>query len=278
MNNNPRRAVFFISDGTGITTETLGHSFLARFPDFSFRQIRHPFIDSLEKATQCAEEIRQEAKLSGVRPIIFSTLVDKKISATIRVPEALCIDLFEAFLGLLETELGTQSSGIIGRFHGKADSQAYMERIEAINYSLAHDDGQTDAKLAEAEVILVGVSRSGKTPTSLYLAMQFGVKAANYPLIPEDFERDCLPSRLMPYRKKLYGLTIAPQRLAEIRQERRPNSRYAALDNCAYEIEAASRLMRRESIPFVESTSLSIEEISARILDDIRTEQRHSHL
>jgi len=274
MNNNSRRSVFFISDGTGITTETLGHSFLARFPDFSFRQIRHPFIDSIEKARACAEEIRQEATRTHLRPIVFSTLVDKEISATIRVPEALCIDLFEAFLGLLEQELGTPSSRVIGRFHGTAESQAYMDRIEAINYSLAHDDGQTDVKLAEAEVILVGVSRSGKTPTSLYLAMQFGVKAANYPLIPEDFERDALPGRLNVYRNKLYGLTITPARLAEIRQERRPNSRYASLENCEYEVDAAMRLMRREHIPFVESTSLSIEEISARILDDIRSIQK----
>jgi len=269
MNNSNQRSVFFISDGTGITTETLGHSFLARFPGCSFRQIRHPFIDSLAKAQACAEEIRRESTRSGQRPIVFSTLVDKEISATVRTTEALNIDLFEAFLGELESELGTPSSHVVGRFHGTAESQAYMARIEAINYSLAHDDGQTEEKLAEAEVILVGVSRSGKTPTSLYLAMQFGVKAANYPLIPEDFERDKLPGKLGAYRDKLYGLTISPHRLSEIRQERRPNSKYASFSNCEYEIAAAAKLMRRERIPFIESTSLSIEEISAQILDDI---------
>lgn len=264
------RSVFFISDGTGITAETLGHSLLAQFPDRHFRQLRHPFVDTLEKACDCVRQIKAAAEQDGVRPIVVSTLVNTETVSTLRQADALFLDLFEQYIGPLEAELGTRSTHTAGRFHGIAESEDYRQRIEAINFTLAHDDGQSNEKLAESDVILIGVSRSGKTPTSLYLAMQFGVKAANYPLIPEDFERNQLPADLARYRTKLYGLTITPERLTQIRQERRPNSRYAALENCRYEIEAAQRLMRREDIPFIESTSRSIEEISAKVLQEIR--------
>lgn len=270
MTDTAIRSAFFISDGTGITAETLGHSLLAQFPDGRFRQIRCPFVDSIDKARACVEQIKAAALRDGVRPIVVSTLVNLEIVNALRQADALFLDLFEQFIGPLEAELGTRSTHTVGRFHGIAESEDYKSRIEAINFTLAHDDGQSNEKLAESDVILVGVSRSGKTPTSLYLAMQFGVKAANYPLIPEDFERNQLPGDLLRYRQKLYGLTISPERLAQIRQERRPNSRYAALENCRLEIDAAQRLMRREGIPFIESTSRSIEEISAKILQEIR--------
>ncbi|MBL8446383.1 MAG: kinase/pyrophosphorylase [Zoogloeaceae bacterium] len=264
------RTVFFISDGTGITAETLGHSLLAQFPETRFRQIRVPFVDSLDKAIDCATQIRDVGRKDGVRPIVFNTLVDRETVACIRKADALFLDLFEKFIEPLEQELGQRSTNAVGRFHGVADSLNYAARIEAINFALAHDDGVSHADLNESDVILVGVSRSGKTPTSLYLAMQFGVKAANYPLIPEDFERNKLPAELHKHRGKLFGLTIGPERLSQIRQERRPNSRYASLDNCRYEIDAAQRLMRRENIKWLDSTTKSIEEISATILQEVR--------
>ncbi|MBC9071950.1 kinase/pyrophosphorylase [Thauera sp. CAU 1555] len=271
MTDTPVRTVFFISDGTGITSETLGHSLLAQFPDARFRQVRIPFVDDLDKAIDCANQIREAARRDGVRPIVFSTLVNPETVGGLRQADALFIDLFEQFIGPLETELGQRSTHAVGRFHGIADSLDYKNRIEAINFAMAHDDGvSSDGELAEADVILVGVSRSGKTPTSLYLAMQFGVKAANYPLIPEDFERNKLPGELHNYRAKLFGLTIAPERLSQIRQERRPNSRYASLENCRYEIDAAQKLMRRENIRWLDSTAKSIEEISATILQAVR--------
>ncbi len=271
MPDTPPRTVFFISDGTGITAETLGHSLLAQFPEANFRQVRIPFVDDLDKAIDCASQVREAARQDGVRPIVFSTLVNPETVAGLRQADALFIDLFEQFIGPLETELGQRSTHAVGRFHGIADSNGYMARIEAINFAMAHDDGiSSDGELAEADVILVGVSRSGKTPTSLYLAVQFGVKAANYPLIPEDFERNKLPGELHRYRSKLFGLTIAPERLAQIRQERRPDSRYASLENCRYEIDAAQKLMRRENIRWLESTAKSIEEISATILQAVR--------
>lgn len=263
-----KRTVFFVSDGTGITAETLGHSLLAQFPGVQLRQVRVPFVDSIDKAVDCKRQI-DEAARNGSRPIVFSTLVKGEIVDTLRQANAKFLDLFETFIAPLEIELDIKSTHTVGRFHGVADSQSYKTRIEAINFTLAHDDGQTDEKLDEADVILVGVSRSGKTPTSLYLAMQFGVKAANYPLIPEDFERNRLPGQLQRHVRKLFGLTITPERLSQVRQERRPNSRYASFDNCRNEIDAAQKLMRRESIPFIESTARSIEEISARIIQDI---------
>jgi regulator of PEP synthase PpsR (kinase-PPPase family) len=264
------RTVFFISDGTGITAETLGHSLLAQFPDVRFRQVRIPFVDSLDKGIDCANQIRETAERDGVRPVVINTLVNAETVSCIRKADAFFIDLLEKFIEPLERELGHSSAHTVGRFHGIADSLNYMSRIDAINFTMAHDDGVSDKELAQADVILVGVSRSGKTPTSLYLAMQFGVKAANYPLIPEDFERNKLPGELHRYRPKLFGLTISPERLCQIRQERRPNSRYASLENCRYEIEAAQRLMRRENIRWLDSTTKSIEEISATILQDVR--------
>jgi len=271
MSENPTRTVFFISDGTGITAETLGHSLLAQFPDANLRQVRIPFVDDLDKALDAARQIREAREADGVRPIVFSTLVNPQPESGLLDADALFVDLFDQFIVPLEAELGQRSTHTVGRFHGIAESQDYKARIEAINFAMAHDDGiSTDGELADADVILVGVSRSGKTPTSLYLAMQFGVKAANYPLIPEDFERNKLPGELHRHRGKLFGLTIAAERLSQIRQERRPNSRYAAIENCRFEIDAAQKLMRRENIPWLDSTTKSIEEISATILQAVR--------
>jgi regulator of PEP synthase PpsR (kinase-PPPase family) len=157
------------------------------------------------------------------------------------------LDMFGIFVAPLESELGIKSNHRVGRFSDASKSKEYDNRIEAINFSLAHDDGQSNRDLAGSDVILVGVSRSGKTPTSLYLAMQYGLKASNYPLIPEDFERRQLPPALVPHRKKIFGLTIDPQRLSQIRNERRPNSAYASLPNCNHEIHEAEAMMRREA-------------------------------
>ncbi|MCB1961787.1 MAG: kinase/pyrophosphorylase [Rhodocyclaceae bacterium] len=274
MNENPTRTVFFISDGTGITAETLGHSLLAQFPEMRFKQVRLPFVDSVTKARDCATRIRTAGKEDGARPIVINSLVEPDVVAALRHADALFLDLFERFIEPLENELGQRSTHTVGRFHGIADSLDYKDRIEAINFTLAHDDGVSHAELEAADVILVGVSRSGKTPTSLYLAMQFGVKAANYPLIPEDFERNKLPTELHKYRRKLFGLTISPERLAQIRQERRPDSTYADLDNCRFEIDMAQRLMQREHIPWLDSTARSIEEISTKIMQDVHLNKR----
>ncbi|HXA48231.1 MAG TPA: pyruvate, water dikinase regulatory protein [Burkholderiaceae bacterium] len=271
--NGSARTVFFVSDGTGITAETFGHSVLTQF-DLRFKQIRLPFIDTLDKAYSAVREINHAFEKDGKRPIIFSTLVKADLSAVILQSKAMHMDLIQTFVEPLEKELGVKSTHTIGRSHNIADSDAYKNRIEAINFSLAHDDGQSDKNLAAADVILVGVSRSGKTPTSLYLAMQYGIKAANYPLIPEDFERGKLPSGLLPFKAKIFGLSIAPDRLSEVRNERRPGSKYAALENCRYEINEAEKMMRREGIRWMSSTAKSIEEIATMILQEIKSDRR----
>jgi len=271
------RTVFIISDGTGITAETFSHSVLSQFESVSFSQIRVPFVDSVEKADGVAQRINMCALEKGYQPIVFTTLVNQDVLARVKSANGLFLDLFGAFVEPLEHSLGVKSSHSIGKSHKGVSSTQYRNRIDAINFSLAHDDGQFVSGLAQADVILVGVSRCGKTPTSLYLAMQYGVKAANFPLIPEDFERDALPSTLAPYRKKLFGLTIQPERLAEVRHERRPDSKYTSLEQCRYEVAEAEKLMRRESIPSLSTTTKSIEEISTTVLQEVRLDKHTAY-
>ncbi len=263
------RTVYFVSDGTGITAETFGHAVLTQFEGIRFKQIRLPFIDTAEKAVEAKRRIDESFVSGGKKPLVFSTLVNAEIQGIVKEARCIFMDLIAQFVGPLEQELGVKSTHSIGRSHNTADSEGYKNRIEAINFSLAHDDGQTSRDLAAADVILVGVSRSGKTPTSLYLAMQYGIKAANCPLIPEDFDRRELPKALLPFKSKIFGLSIAPERLSEIRNERRPNSKYASIDNCKHEVTAAEQMMRREGINWLSSTSKSIEEIATTILQKL---------
>ncbi len=263
------RTVFIISDSTGITAETFSHAVLSQFEQIRFEAIRLPFVDSVEKADAAAQRIAQKASQDALPPLVFSTLVDSEIAERIRQVPCIFLDLFGAFVQHLEETLGMKSNRSVGRSHTNGLSEQYNKRIAAVNFSLAHDDGQFVNGLEQADVILVGVSRCGKTPTSLYLAMQYGVKAANFPLIPEDFERGALPQTLQPYRGKLFGLSIHPERLAEVRNERRPNSTYASLQQCRQEVADAERLMRMENIPWLSTTTRSIEEISTKILDEV---------
>ena len=271
QNTSLPRIVYIVSDGTGITAENFSQSILAQF-EASFKQIRIPFVDTLDKAHDAVMQI------NGTDPkycqaIVFTTLVNPEVNSVVSKANALVLDMFQTFVAPLEQTLGMRSTHAINRLHHNADTDAYKNRIEAINYSLAHDDGQSNQNLIDANVILVGVSRVGKTPTSLYLAMQYGLKAANYPLIPEDFERGQLPKDLLPHKQKIFGLTIDAERLSQIRNERRPGSNYAKLENCRYEINEATAMMRRESIPWVSTTSKSIEEIATTILQAIRSDK-----
>lgn len=270
----PRRTAFVVSDGTGITAEMLGHSLLTQFEGMSLHQITIPFVDTEEKARNCVLRINETRRAGNGRPIVFSTLVNTNIRDILRQADALLLDFFEMFLDPLEAELGVKSTHTIGRSHSVDDKKQYSNRIEAINFSIAHDDGVATRDFDKADVILVGVSRSGKTPTSLYLALQYGIRAANYPLIPEDFERLSLPKPLEAHRSKLFGLSILPERLREIRNERRPDSNYSRLENCRYEVQQAESLMRREGIRWVNSTTKSIEEISTTILQEFKLERR----
>lgn len=267
-----KRTVIYVSDGTGITAETLGHGLLAQFEGIEFRPLRFPFVDSEDKVRDCLARIIELNQREELRPIVIMTLTNSEYSSILHQAEAFFIDLFDSFIVPLEQELGCRYSRAVGRSHGHANPE-YDTRIAAVNFALAHDDGVSDSDLKSADIILVGVSRSGKTPTSLYLSLQFSVKAANYPLIPEDFERDHLPSKLQPYRGKLFGLTISPEQLHRIRNERRPNSRYSSLENCRYEVAAAERLMRREGIKWFDTTSRSIEELAVQLMQELNLER-----
>ena len=260
------RIVYVVSDGTGITAEKFSTSLLAQF-DIKYHIIRIPFIDTIEKSYDIVTKINNINHHS--KPILFTTLVNQQISTIIHTSNAFIVDLFQAFVQPLEQELCLQSTHAINCSHQIGNIETYEKRMEAINFSLRHDDGQSHANLEQADIILVGVSRSGKTPTSLYLAMQHGLKAANYPLIPEDFARLELPSILLKYKDKLFGLTINPNRLSDIRHERKPNSIYASLQNCNYEVLEAEKLMRRHNIECLSTTHKSIEEIATTILQRI---------
>src|SRR5512132_1138809 len=262
-----RRAVFFISDRTGITAEMLGNTLLTQFEDIHFHRVTIPFVDSIEKADDAVRQVNETAEAEGRRPIVVSSVVDEVMSEVIRRDaHALTLDMFQIFIAPLETELGAKSSHAAGRTHGIANSHEYFARMDAINFTQAHDDGADTRELGKAQVILVGVSRCGKTPTSLYLALQFGIRTANFPLTPDDFADRKLPASVLPFRERLFGLTIDPERLREIREARRPGSHYARLDNCRHEVREAENLMQQHRIPMLDTTSKSIEEIATTIL------------
>lgn len=269
-----RRTVFFVSDQTGVTAETMGHSLLTQFDGQAFRQVTLPFISTVDKAEEAVRRINATAEIEGVRPVIFSTLLQEDMRTIIKSAHGLFLDFFDAFLGPLEQELNAKSSRAQGKAHGMADIGAYTLRINATNFALANDDGATTRDYERADLIMVGVSRSGKTPTCLYMALQYGIFAANFPFADEEFETGRIPQTLMGYHKKLYGLSIAPERLQQIRNERKPNSKYSSPAQVDYEVRAAEGIFRRYDIPFINTTECSIEEIASRILDKTGVERR----
>ena len=262
-----KRTVFFVSDQTGVTAETMGHSLLTQFDGLDFKVSTLPFISTVDKAEEAVRKINSVVAGSGARPIVFSTMVNDDVREVLKRADCLYLDFFDAFLGPLEQELGQASSHALGRAHGMTNLAAYTARINATNFALANDDGTQTREYDRADTILIGVSRSGKTPTCVYMALQYGVYAANYPLTEDDLESRRLPPALEPHRQKLFGLTIEPERLHQIRQERRPDSRYAAIAQCNFEIRAAEQLFERYGIPFLDTTGCSIEEISSRVLE-----------
>ncbi|PXX97634.1 posphoenolpyruvate synthetase regulatory kinase/phosphorylase PpsR [Halomonas sp. LBP4] len=273
------RTAFFISDGTGITAESLGRSLLAQFENVEIRMITKPYIDSVDKARALAEVIEATAVHDGEQPIIIDTIVDEKIREVIRGAIGFKIDIFSTFLAPLEQELETHSSYTVGRTHSIGKDEVYMDRIHSVHFALDNDDGAHTHQYGKADVILIGVSRCGKTPTSLYLALQFGIRAANYPLTEDDLDEDGslrLPRALAAHRHKLFGLTIDARRLAAIRHERRPNSRYSSMDQCVQEVGQAEGLYRQKHIPFIDTTRFSVEEISTRMIAEMGLTRRFS--
>jgi regulator of PEP synthase PpsR (kinase-PPPase family) len=263
-----QRIVFFVSDRTGITAETLGNTLLTQFDGVEFRKSTLPFINTTERAQQAVSRINDAARLMPERPLVFSTTVDDGIRAVLRSANGLFLDLFDSYIPVIEGELGLASSRTVGRVHGMADSEGYRSRIDAINFAMSHDDGLTQKDYERADVVLVAPSRCGKTPTCLYMALQHGLFAANYPLTDEDLEHGRLPELLLKYRDKLYGLTSSADRLHRVRSERRPGSRYASLEQCTYELRQAEQLFQRHNIPVVNSADRSVEEIAVVVMQD----------
>lgn len=269
-----KRTVFFVSDRTGITAEMLGHTLLTQFGGVDFERISCPFVDTAEKTAALIEQINRTAARDGNRPLVFSTLVHRALREQLDRCEGALFDLFETFIRPLETELDLRTSHTVGRSHGMGVYASYKARIDAVNFTLTNDDGATTQHYPDADILLIGVSRSGKTPTCLYLALQYGIRAANYPLTEDDLHRPRLPATLAPYRTKLFGLTIDPVRLQQIRTERRPGSPYATAEVCRAEVKAAEALYREESIPFLDTSTVSIEEIATTILHQANLHRR----
>lgn len=266
------RYAFFISDRTGITAENLGNALLEQFADMQFKRTTSPFIDTPEKAYQLVAEINAVAKKHPYPPLLFMSVVNEEIREILKTSKGVLLNFFDTFLAILEQELGMHASHeVVSRVH---NVEKYDERMEAVNFTLNHDDGISDKDLKQADVILLGVSRSGKTPTCLYLALQYGIRAANYPLTPEDLNCTALPSMVKPYRNKLYGLTIKPDRLHDIRQERCPNSCYADIKTCRSEVLAAQAMFRRYHIPYTNTTHQSVEELAVSIMQACKLKRK----
>ncbi|HMV38959.1 pyruvate, water dikinase regulatory protein [Plasticicumulans sp.] len=270
----PKRMAFFVSDRTGITAETLGHSLLTQFESLNIEKQAVRFVDTPERAKALRDRIDRHFREDGLKPLVFSTLIAEETRAIVKQANGHFIDFFEVFIGPLEQELGVKSSLTAGRSHGLTDMVEYSRRIDAVNFTLNHDDGSTTAHLAEADIILVGISRTGKTPTCLYLSLHYGIRAANFPLTEDDLEDMKLPNSLRPYQDKLFGLTTDPMRLAQIRHERMPNSKYSSLEQCDYETRQAEALFRKLGVPYLRTTMKSIEEIATTIIDMAGLEKR----
>ncbi|GHE83094.1 posphoenolpyruvate synthetase regulatory kinase/phosphorylase PpsR [Thalassotalea profundi] len=258
------KTAFYISDGTAITSEVFGHALLSLFPvEFNHQTIA--FVETKKKALETKEIINKVAKKSGEAPLVFHTFVNHEIREIIDSCDGVIYNFLEHFISPIEDQLGIKAMPKAHRTHSIHEN-TYDYRIDAVNYALANDDGGNIANYAQADVILVGVSRSGKTPTSLYLALQYGIKAANYPFIDDDMDDLKIPDFLIPHKKKLYGLTIDPQRLMDIRDGRLANSKYASARQCRMELRAVETLYKKEKIPFLNTTKFSVEEITAKIL------------
>lgn len=278
FDNQPFRTAFFVSDSTCITAQNLGRSLLSQFGSISFKQISLRFVNSYDRATAAMEQIKRTYTEQGVKPLVFSTLTSEDLRTIVSNAPCEFFDLFEIFVKTMERSLGTKSVPTSGHSHGIVNREEYFERMEAVNFTITHDDGGNISQLEEADIIMIGISRSGKTPTCLDLSLNYSLRAANYPLDDENLESLTLPKELLAHKDKLFGLTTSVTRLFNIRSERIPNSRYASVSQCSYEIRQAERLMKRHNIPFLNSENMSIEEAAASIMDKIQQTPKNTPL
>jgi regulator of PEP synthase PpsR (kinase-PPPase family) len=263
------RAAYFVSDSTGITAETLGSALLANFPAVSFQRHRIPFVDTVEGARNVVDDIQGSIR-AGALPIVFATVKSADILSELVASGAVVIDLLGGHLREVEAALGSTASEQLGQYHGVGDIERYFARMRAVEYAIEHDDGQSMRALDIADVIIIAPSRCGKTPTTMYLALQYGLLVANYPLTDDDFPSDGLPSTVAKYAERCFGLTTTPLRLSQVRHERRPSSTYSSLAQCTLELRRAEDLYRRNRVPFLNSSTKSVEEMSAVIMQSMR--------
>lgn len=270
-----KRTVYFVSESTGITAESLGDSLLSQFPDVKFTRHHRPFLSSTEQAQALADEFTQEKEINGMKPLVFATMPDEEISRILESGACHYYELFTRYVNEIGKDIQIEPTRRSGVSHGVNNPQLYDDRMDIVNYTLIHDDAMTMQNLNDADVILLGVSRSGKTPTCLYLALHYGVRAANYPLTEDDFLKDDMPQILKDNRHKLVGLTISPKRLADIREKRRSESKYASLNTCKAEVSHAAEMFKRYGLTVFDTTSSSIEELSSRIIQVVRSNTKN---
>ena len=266
MTEKRKQNVVFVSDGTAITITALAESLFTQFPDVEINEVVFPFVSDTEIAKDVIQHIHLQKEQTGLQPLVFTSLTNNEIKSLFTEENIPVYDIFSTFIPSMESDLATQASSVRGVMHGLGNSNSYNHRMDAFNYALSHDDGLLADELLEADVVITGVSRSGKTPTSLYLAMHHELKTANYPLADSDFESLELPEAIKKVKHKLIGLTISPEQLSDIREKRRPNSNYATLKQCVFEIRHTEEIYEKQNIIYIDTTSISIEEIATKII------------
>ena len=265
---SPPIPVFFLSDSTGITAETMGNALLIQFPDLRFERRLIPFISTIDEARRVVK-VLDTAAAGPVTPLAFSTAAVEEVRHELSRTTCPLIDFFDLHMQRVESILGTKGIRVAARLHGMGDVKRYNTRMAAVEYAIEHDDGQSMRALDKADVILIAPSRCGKTPTTMYLALQHGIFVANYPLVDEDFETAELPRPVRGLRDRCFGMLTTPARLSQVRHERRPNSRYASLEQCTYELRQAEAMYRNHRLPVINSSTKSVEEMSTVILQTL---------
>ncbi|WP_347353794.1 pyruvate, water dikinase regulatory protein [Intrasporangium sp.] len=265
--------IFFISDSTGISAETLGNALLIQFRDVRFERKLFPFVSTVEEARRVVAALDAAAE-GPVTPLAFSTLASIELREELQRTKCPLVDFFDSHLPQVESVLGREALHVAARLHGLGDVKRYNHRMSAIEYAIEHDDGQSLRGLEKADVLLLGPSRCGKTPTSMYLALQHGLFVANYPLVEDDFDSTELPEPVRPHRRRCFGVVTTPERLSQVRQQRRPNSRYASMEQCAHEIRRTEALLRAYHVPSTSSANKSVEEIATVIMQTIHRRSR----
>ena len=254
-----------VSDATGETLIAVSRAAAAQYQGVSSIEHIYPLVrsrDQLEKVI---------AEIEAAPGIVLFTLVDEELTSRLesacRENGSLCLSVLQPILNLFQSYLGTAATPRAGAQHMlNAD---YFRRIDALNFTMIHDDGQLPENLEEADVILLGVSRTSKTPTSIYLANR-GVKTANVPLVPGVLPPEALTRAKHPL---IVGLIASPERIVQIRQNRLlalnadTESPYVDRMFVAEEVAQARKLFAKNGWPTIDVSRRSIEETAAAIMD-----------